>query len=87
MAFESLDFVYVDANHSYQGALEDMLAWFPKIRPGGLFAGHDYLDGTLPAGEFGVKSAVRTFECQTGLIASGTQDPPWPSWYLTKPAR
>ncbi len=86
-ADESLDFVYVDANHSYQGALEDMLAWFPKIRPGGLFAGHDYLDGTLPAGEFGVKSAVRTFECQTGLIACGTQDPPWPSWYLTKPAR
>lgn len=85
-ADESLDFVYVDANHSYQGALDDMLAWFPKVKPGGVFAGHDYLDGMLAAGEFGVKSAVRAFECQTGLIARGTQDPPWPSWYLTKPA-
>jgi hypothetical protein len=86
-ADESLDFVYIDANHSFQGALEDMRAWFPKVRPGGVLAGHDYLDGMLPAGEFGVKSAVRSFELETGLIATGTQDPPWPSWYLTKPAR
>lgn len=85
-ADESLDFVYVDANHSYQDSLDDMLAWFPKVKPGGLFAGHDYLDGQLSAGDFGVKSTVRTFECQTGLVAAGTLDPPWPSWYLFKPA-
>jgi hypothetical protein len=84
-ADESLDFVYVDANHSCAGALEDMRAWFPKIKPGGVFAGHDYLDGMLAAGEFGVKSAVRAFELETGLIASGTHDPHWPSWYLVKP--
>ncbi len=84
-ADESLDFVYVDANHSYQDSLDDMLAWFPKVKPGGLFAGHDYLDGQLSAGDFGVKSAVRAFECRTGLIATGTLDPPWPSWYLFKP--
>jgi hypothetical protein len=86
-ADESLDFAYVDANHSYLGALEDMRAWFPKVKPGGVFAGHDYLDGMLAAGEFGVKSAVRAFELETGLIANGTLDQPWPSWYLTKPAR
>ena len=46
----------------------------------------DYLDGVLPAGHFGVKSAVRAFECETGLLAHGTLDPAWPSWYLIKPS-
>ncbi len=38
---ESLDFVYIDANHEYKYALEDILAWYPKIRSGGLLAGDD----------------------------------------------
>lgn len=80
----SLDFVYIDANHEFQAVLDDIHSWFPKVKPGGVMAGHDYLDGTLPAGEFGVKSAVRAFECETGLLAHGTLDPPWPSWYLVK---
>ena len=80
----SLDFVYIDANHEFQAVLDDIHAWFPKVKPGGVLAGHDYLDGMLPAGDFGVKKAVRAFECETGLLAHGTLDPPWPSWYLVK---
>lgn len=38
----SLDWVWIDANHSYKAVLEDMDAYFPKVRPGGLFSGHDY---------------------------------------------
>lgn len=38
---ESLDFVYIDANHEYKYALEDILAWYRKIRSGGLLAGDD----------------------------------------------
>eukprot|EP01004_Peranema_trichophorum_P007733 NODE_6510_length_877_cov_32.895225_g5915_i0.p1 GENE.NODE_6510_length_877_cov_32.895225_g5915_i0~~NODE_6510_length_877_cov_32.895225_g5915_i0.p1 ORF type:complete len:259 (-),score=40.05 NODE_6510_length_877_cov_32.895225_g5915_i0:34-810(-) len=38
-----LDFAYVDAKHDYESALEDIeLAW-PKVRPGGIIAGHDYV--------------------------------------------
>jgi hypothetical protein len=81
----SLDFVYIDANHEYQAVLDDIHAWYPKVKPGGVLAGHDYLDGILPAGDFGVKSAVRAFECETGLVAHGTLDPHWPSWYVVKP--
>jgi Methyltransferase domain len=80
----SLDFVYIDANHEFQAVLDDIHAWFPKVKPGGVLAGHDYLDGMLPAGDFGVKRAVRAFECETGLLAQGTYDPAWPSWYLVK---
>lgn len=39
---ESLDFVYIDGNHSGQGVKEDMEAWFPKIKKDGLMAGHDF---------------------------------------------
>lgn len=38
----SLDWIYIDANHSREAVLADMNAWFPKLRSGGLFSGHDY---------------------------------------------
>lgn len=39
---ESLDFVFVDADHTYQGCLRDIDAWYPKVRQGGMVCGHDY---------------------------------------------
>lgn len=38
----SLDFVYIDANHNFKYALEDIVKWSKKVRPGGIVAGHDY---------------------------------------------
>ncbi len=40
----NLDFVYIDGNHDYEAAKEDILCWYPKVRIGGVLAGHDYLD-------------------------------------------
>ena len=40
---DSLDFVYVDARHDYCGVKEDIEKWWPKLKVGGLMAGHDYL--------------------------------------------
>jgi predicted O-methyltransferase YrrM len=57
----SLDFVYIDARHDYESVMEDLHAWFPKVRPGGLLAGHDYATGHFPQGDFGVKQAVDEF--------------------------
>lgn len=37
----SLDFVYVDADHSYEGCKRDLLAWIPKVKIGGFITGHD----------------------------------------------
>jgi hypothetical protein len=50
----SLGMVYIDAEHSYQSVRDDILLWRPKIRKGGILAGHDYnkVDGQmLPDGE------------------------------------
>jgi len=38
----SLDFVFIDANHTYEGVNEDITKWRPKVKPGGFMAGHDY---------------------------------------------
>lgn len=42
-ANESLDFVYIDGNHAYDYVKNDIELWWPKLKKGGLLAGHDYL--------------------------------------------
>ncbi len=39
----SLDFVYLDARHDYCGVTEDLVAWFPKLKKGGIMSGHDFM--------------------------------------------
>jgi hypothetical protein len=43
-ADNSLDFIYIDANHAYDFVVEDIDLWFPKLKKGGVFSGHDYID-------------------------------------------
>lgn len=46
-ADESLDFVYLDGDHSFLPVAEDIFHWEKKVRKGGVVAGHDY-DLTAP---------------------------------------
>jgi len=55
------DFIYIDANHKYKEVKKDIELWYPKLKSGGLFSGHDYLDRLDPECDFGVKSAVDEF--------------------------
>lgn len=36
------DFVYIDGDHSYKGAKSDLRNYYPKVKRGGVIAGHDY---------------------------------------------
>ena len=38
---ESLEFVFVDGDHKYIKVLDDNEKWLPKVKKGGIFAGHD----------------------------------------------
>lgn len=49
----SLDFVFVDADHQYESVKKDIIAWYPKLKVGGIIAGHDYIS------EFRVADAVK----------------------------
>tara|TARA_B100001113_G_C21049810_1_gene596209 strand:- start:150 stop:929 length:780 start_codon:yes stop_codon:yes gene_type:complete len=39
----SLDFVYIDANHNYESVKEDLKVWYPKVKKDGYLFGDDYL--------------------------------------------
>jgi uncharacterized Rossmann fold enzyme len=52
----SLDFVFIDADHTYEGCKGDIEAWLPKVKKGGFISGHDYENTEYPA--WGVKQAV-----------------------------
>ena len=39
---ESLDFVFIDALHTYEAVCDDIDAWLPKVKKGGYIGGHDY---------------------------------------------
>jgi hypothetical protein len=86
---QSFDFVYIDARHDYASVLEDLAAWCAKVRPGGIFAGHDYVDGDIPEGDFGVKSAVDEFFGARGIPVHGTEGPSavesFPTWIVEVP--
>jgi hypothetical protein len=38
---DSLNFVFIDGDHSYEGVRNDIIAWLPKIKKGGYIIGHD----------------------------------------------
>ncbi len=49
---ESLDLVWIDANHGYEWVRDDINAWFPKVKSGGIVSGDDYsleFPGTIKA--------------------------------------
>jgi hypothetical protein len=54
---KSLDFVYIDGDHTYDGVVTDITAWIPKIKSDGIIGGHDYKEPTFP----GVTKAVHEF--------------------------
>lgn len=77
----SLDFVYIDANHSYEACKQDVDLWWPKVKRGGILSGHDYLDAPM----FGVKRAIDEFaERQKQKLYITTKIELHPSWYIIK---
>ena len=72
---ESVDFVFLDANHDYTYVKEDLEIWYPKVKSGGWMMGHDW-------GYPGVIQAVTEFMESIGLSVmekSGTD------WWWQKP--
>jgi glycosyltransferase involved in cell wall biosynthesis len=54
---DNLDFIYIDADHSYQSVANDLKTWFTKVKDYGIIGGHDYGHPNFP----GVKQAVNEF--------------------------
>lgn len=58
----SLDLIHLDGDHSFEGVMADLEAWYPKMKRGGVISGHDYL-----AKQYGVRTAVTAFMAKERL--------------------
>lgn len=81
-ADNSVDVVYIDADHKYEPVLADIRAWYPKVKDGGVLCGDDYIEGSHIE-KFGVIQAVKDFAQENNLTFAVTNGPN-PSWVFCK---
>lgn len=86
----SLDAVFIDADHTYEAVKADIEAWLPKVKHGGILAGHDFCE--FAPMNFGVVRAVqerfKRFEVWPGITDGGDaqmQGRHWPVWCVWVP--
>jgi hypothetical protein len=89
----TFDLIYIDADHSYESIKLDLIAWYSKLKNGGIFAGHDYCEYYIESTktEFGVIKAVNEFvfekklEMYFQITSEGSPEDYWKSWVIFKP--
>jgi len=81
----------LDAGHDLDSIRADLWSWWPKVRRGGMFSGHDYTNRPFEEGSgcYGVKQAVDEFVVRHGLRLHVTGELSRypngiPSWYVFK---
>jgi len=82
---ESVDFVYIDGDHTYEGCKLDIDLWWPKIKQGGILAGHDFCNSvnSKTGLKFGVIQAVTEFVEKNNLKLYTTNES-YASWLVVK---
>jgi len=73
IADRSLDFVFLDADHSEAGLTADLDAWLPKVKAGGLICGHDYDNPKFPGVRKVVDRVFGTVESDPALMMWGVR--------------
>lgn len=74
----SLDFVYIDGAHDYESVKNDIEAWYSKIKPGAILAGHDFHLEDWPGVFNAVMEFVQTNDLDlnlTGYVGIDFSDP------------
>lgn len=69
---ESVDFVFIDGDHSYEAVKKDLKLWYPKIKTKGIISGHDYMWVDAR-----VKMAVDQYFLFTGINYDSSGDCWW----------
>ena len=75
----SVDMLFIDGDHTFEGCYADLEAWYPKLRPGGILIGHDCVPGE------GVLQAVERFASEHDLDYSITEPPAAHYMFETRP--
>lgn len=83
----SLDFVYIDGDHSAEAVRYDLRVWYEKLVPGGVLAGHDWMMPSERSWAEAVQAEVAAFSVRVSLdvnIIVEENGLPW-SFYMEKP--
>jgi len=85
---DSLDFVYIDANHGFPYVAEDVYFWSQKVRTGGIVSGHDYLrvprkDGVVQVKEV-VDAYTKAFNIKKWFVVDECTEDRAGSWFWVK---
>lgn len=76
----SLSFVFIDGDHRREAVEADLAAWWPKVMPGGVFAGHDFYNRDDELMHGGVFDAVWDWAKVQGRKPHVTQCTSW--WFI-----
>jgi len=85
------DFIYIDAEHDYVNVMLDLNAWWPKVKTGGVFSGHDFWDDRVRKavydffrGKHERVYGVVTIDYNEGPICIPTMEGQGMDWWLRK---
>lgn len=77
----SLDFVYIDGNHSFKHVITDLCNWYGKVKVGGIICGDDYISSqtslnyvVVPQVKKAVDAFTRAFEIKNWYILGSLDD-------------
>jgi len=77
---KSLDFVYIDGDHTFDFVIMDIILWFKKVKVGGVVAGHDF----YPFRRAGVIPAVTTFTHEHFIYEWHITQESHPTWFFIR---
>ena len=84
---KTLDFVFIDGDHTFNNVMLDILLWTPKVRKGGIVSGHDYYNhkagGVIPA----INAYCEANKIDMNLTLKGVaehKDDQCPCWWFIK---
>lgn len=88
----SLDFVYLDGDHSYDFVMQDLIAWGRKLKKGGIMSGHDYyIEKSTQSRRAKVRRALDDYTSVHGIKFYTTDEnhaellgDVYPSWFWVK---
>ena len=77
------DWIYIDADHTYEAVIADLRGASRCVKPGGIIAGHDYCDSSQTT-QFGVIQAVDKFTSETDWRMVALTRGAFPSYMLQR---
>ena len=81
---ETFSFIYIDGYaHTGQEDGKTLDDWFCKLKPGGIFAGHDYHENWVKTVNV-VDAFVAKHNLELNIIDGLVNDGDFPSWYVVK---